>query len=1310
MNPVTQINKRKKNLRGFRITAFLCSVLCLWATSAHAVAPDIPVISSPANNSNHVGGEYISFAGYCNDTEDGVLTENALSWVSSKNGSLGVGQNIIVNNLKSGVHTITLTAMDSENLSSRTSITITVSNNDPTATITLPVNNSTYPAGTAVAFAGTGTDIDTGDSLTYTWTSTLNDVTRVIGNQSVISVSNLAVGTHVIILTVSDGNGGITASTPRTITITNNPPTATILYPPNNASFYPGATLQFNGTGNDPEDGQAGLTYRWSCNQHGLLSNAASFTTSTLDPGYHTITFQVTDSNGTSNTAPQTITLFVGNHKPTATITSPASGTSYNSNQTIVFQGSGTDQEDGVLSGGNLVWRSSLTGATPIGTGSTFALSSLQSGTHVITLTASDNYTTPGTGTATVVISINNTFPAVTINAPANNSSFYENSTVTFSGAATDAEDGTLSGSSLVWTSSLTGVIGTGSPFVTSILPRGTHSITLTATDSNDAATTSQPVMVTIGNAVPDAIITSPANGNTYSQGQSILFTGMAADAEDGSLTGLSLTWTSNLDGLLGTGTVLTVGNLSPGSHTITLTATDSQGVTSTAVVAINVVNTTPEVSISTPPNNSAYDSGTPISFTGSAADAEDGNLTGVTLVWTSSIDGNLGTGTSLNSVVLSDGSHIITLAATDREGVTGYATITVHIGNTPPVVTIVTPLTGTHVDEGSYINFQGTATDDEDGTLSGASLVWTSSISGAFATGSNPAPISTLPVGRHSITLAATDSNGAVTYSTPIQIRIGNTDPSATILSPLANAVFEEGREILFQGTGLDVEDGVLLNGSLVWTSSRQGQIGTGNSFSLSNLQSGMHIITLTVTDLDGSTGTASVTIKAQNALPVPVITAPVSGGDFDEGHTILFQGSATDREDGAITGTSLVWASNLDGTLGTGASLSLDTLARGTHTITLTATDKDGSSASTSITLTVTPMTLSANTLAVGVGETGVITIIGGKSPYRVATRRSQIALPTELAGTVSVLGVGPGSTIVTVTDNTKRSQEIAVTVTARPVDNDDDDLPEADAGPDRTGVRENSTVTLQGRNLNDPDGSGSSFLWVQTDPAQPSVPLAEPTVVISDPRSPSPTFTAPLRDINGPVVAFHLTVTTLAGTDTDHVFVSLADNGINGFPVNVITFRSSTGKTMGAELIEGGDFSMFTAFPPSDFTGGILPEKLIYGLFTFRLFHLVAGETAVLSISLPEPAPADHTWLKYLEEEDIWIDFDRKKISNGLGDGAVFSEDRRTVTLYITDDGPFDDNKTDTIIEDPSCLGVLPDVPQSGGGGGCFIGSLF
>lgn len=74
-------------------------------------------------------------------------------------------------------------------------------------------------------------------------------------------------------------------------------------------------------------------------------------------------------------------------------------------------------------------------------------------------------------------------------------------------------------------------------------------------------------------------------------------------------------------------------------------------------------------------------------------------------------------------------------------------------------------------------------------------------------------------------------------------------------------------------------------------------------------------------------------------NQPPIAEITSG-NGSFYTLSDSISFSGTGTDPEDGILSGSSLVWSSDIDGEIGTGESFSTN-LSEGTHVITLTATD---------------------------------------------------------------------------------------------------------------------------------------------------------------------------------------------------------------------------------------------------------------------------------------------------------------------------------------------------------------------------------
>lgn len=445
-------------------------------------------------------------------------------------------------------------------------------------------------------------------------------------------------------------------------------------------------------------------------------------------------------------------------------------------------------------------------------------------------------------------------------------------------------------------------------------------------------------------NEAPNLAINSPADGAIFQSGGTITCSASAADDHDGNIA-TKIAWSSDAQGSLGTGATITVSDLAPGTYALSAQVQDDDGVLATRTVTIHV-NAAPTVTISSPSEGDAFVHGSTVTFTGSANDAEDGDVTS-SIQWMDSQQGSLGAGASVSVSSLNIGSHTVTATARDSSGAVRSNSINITVTNKAPSVSISSPTPGTY-NQGSSVSFSASASDLEDGNLS-SSVSWSSSIDGALGSGSFSK--SNLSAGTHVITATVTDSGGSSASST-VTITIQNTGPTVSISAPTAGT-YTQGSAISFAGSASDAQDGSL-SGSISWSSSKDGALGTGASFSKSNLTVGSHVITASVTDSGGLSATATVTITVQNTAPTVSITSPATGSTFSSGTSVTFTGTASDVQDGAIS-SRIAWSSNLQGSLGSGASVTTSSLSPGTHSITASVTDNGGLTSTKTIQVTI-------------------------------------------------------------------------------------------------------------------------------------------------------------------------------------------------------------------------------------------------------------------------------------------------------------------------------------------------------------------
>jgi PKD repeat protein len=223
--------------------------------------------------------------------------------------------------------------------------------------------------------------------------------------------------------------------------------------------------------------------------------------------GLHWIRLVATDSGSASgsDSIQLRITEQVENLPPTATILEPANNSSFEYGDPVTFEGTGTDPEDGDLQGPALTWTSDLGGS--IGSGTSFTISSLSEGFHLITLTVFDSQAAFNQDSITIEITeqhVENLPPNAVLTGPAE---AMAQTDVTLDGSGSWDADGTVVRYVFDFGDGTPVQDGSDGTAVHAFQNDGAYTVTLTVYDDDNASgVATHPILITPYQHLPEVV------------------------------------------------------------------------------------------------------------------------------------------------------------------------------------------------------------------------------------------------------------------------------------------------------------------------------------------------------------------------------------------------------------------------------------------------------------------------------------------------------------------------------------------------------------------------------------------------------------------------------------------------------------------------------------------------------------------------------------------------------------------------------------------------------------------------------------
>jgi len=910
-------------------------------------------------------GNGVSVSGVGSTDSDGSITNYA--WDCDGNGSFevstaGVGATCGPFSL-GGTYNVTLRVTDDQGATDTDTTTITIANVGPTANAGGPYSGNQLAPITINGSASTDGD---GGSLSYAWDCNIGNGTSYVAGSATTSCTYPDDGPYTGSLRVCDPEGACSTDN-FSVIATNTAPTANAGGPYTTGQ---GVAVTVNGSGSSDPDGSIS-NYSWDCDASdgvtfGTGSSSASSSCTWADDGIYTVTLQVTDDDGASDTA--TTTATVTNTVPIANAGGPYTG---QKNSQIAVTGASSVDPDGTIV--NYQWDCDASDGVNLSAGAATPVASCTYttiGSYTVTLQVTDDDGAMDTDTVTVTIS--NAAPNANAGGPY---SAVQGAVVTVDGSGSSDPDGSLV--SYQWDcDSINGVSfspASASPvFTCTYASQGTYTVSLLVTD-DDGATDTGTGTVIVTNQAPVAEAGGPYNGN---QGVAMPVFAFGSTDPDGTI--VSYEWDCTSDGVYDVVSSSPTGStcLYPtiGTYTITLRVTDDDGAIAIDTASALIGNQDP---VAAPGGPYSALQGTSVTIDGSASADTDGTI--VDFAW----DCDAANGVSLTSTGTSDsivcpygavGTYTVTLQVTDDDGATNTVTTQVIVSNGAPVAVAGGPYTGT---KNVTVTVDGSASSDADGTL--VSYAWDCESDGVIdvtlATPSAGCIYSS--IGVFTATLIVTDDDGG-TDSDTATVNIPAVNPVADAGGPYAGI---QGVPIALDGSGSSDADGNLV--TYEWDCEGDG-IYEFSSFNANDVTctysaTGTYTLQLQVTDDDGLIDTDTAVVTLANILPVADAGGPYTG---TEASPVALDGTGSGDADGVIVQYS--WDCTSDGLpnailpVPNGAACTY--VSGGTYTVTLTVTDDDGATDTDTATVVIVSSPPVASAGGPYTGDEGSLILLDG------------------------------------------------------------------------------------------------------------------------------------------------------------------------------------------------------------------------------------------------------------------------------------------------------------------------------------------